>query len=92
MKKNVTSNKIKHVLVENKLNALSEKVKAILSVGLTKDLINKFSILIGGKFFSPGIFQNYLIFIPAGILNILVVLLGLIHGNLMECQEKILKI
>ena len=65
MKKNVTSNKTKHVLVENKLNALSEKVKAILSVGLTKDLINKFSILNGGKFFSSGIFQNYLIFIPA---------------------------
>ena len=29
-----------------------------------KDLINKFSILNGEKYFSSGIFQNYFIFIP----------------------------
>ena len=32
--------------------------------GLTKGLINKFSILNGAKYFSSGIFQNYLVFIP----------------------------
>ena len=29
--------------------------------GLNKDLINKFSILNGTKYFSSGIFQNYLV-------------------------------
>ena len=42
-----------------------KKVEAISRKGLTKDLINKFSILNGAKYFSPGIFQNYLVFIPA---------------------------
>ena len=42
-----------------------EKVKAVSSKVLTKDLINKFSILNGAKYFSSGIFQNYLVFIPA---------------------------
>ena len=65
MNKNVTSNKTKHAIVENELNELSEKVKAISTKGLTKDLINKFSILNGAKYFSSGIFQNYLVFIPA---------------------------
>ena len=60
---------------------------------LTKDLINKFSILHRAKYFSRGIFQN-LIAIPAkkNTLNILVTLLGLICGNLVECQKKLLKI
>ena len=56
--KNVTSNK-------NELNELSEKVKAISTKELTKDLINKFSILNGAKYCSSGMFQNYLVFIPA---------------------------
>ena len=56
--KNVTSNK-------NELNELSKKVKAISTEGLTKDLIDKFSILNGAKYFSLGIFQNYLIFMLA---------------------------
>ena len=42
-----------------------KKVKAIPTKRLTKDLINKFSILNEGKYFSSGTFQNYLIFIPA---------------------------
>ena len=42
-----------------------KKAKAISTKGLTKDLINKFSILNGAKSFSSGMFQNYLIFIPA---------------------------
>ena len=33
--------------------------------GLTKDLIDKFSILNGAKYFSSGLFQNYLVFVPA---------------------------
>ena len=36
--KNVTSNKAKHVLVENELNELSKKVEAMSIKGLTKDL------------------------------------------------------
>ena len=42
-----------------------KKLKAISTKGLTKDLIHKFSILNGAKYFSLGIFQNYLVFIPA---------------------------
>ena len=56
--KNVTSNK-------NELNQLSKKITAISTKRLTKDLINKFSILNGVKYFSSRIFQNYLVFIPA---------------------------
>ena len=58
LNKNVTSNK-------DELNKLSEKVKEISTKGLTEDSINKFSILNGAKYFSSGIFQNYLVFIPA---------------------------
>ena len=39
LNKNVTSNKTKHVLVENELNELSKKVKVISTQGLTKELI-----------------------------------------------------
>ena len=42
-----------------------KKLKQYQQKGLTKDLINKFSILNGGKYFSSGIFQNHLLFIPA---------------------------
>ena len=45
----ITSNKTKHVLVENRLNKLSRKVKAISTKGLIKDLINKYNILNGAK-------------------------------------------
>ena len=79
-------------LNKNELNELSKKVKAISTKGLTKDLINKCSILNGAKYFSSGIFQNYLVFKPArNILNISVAQLGLIRRNLMEYQKKILK-
>ena len=50
----ITSNK-------NKLNELLKKVKEISTKGLTRDLINKISILNGAKYFSSGIFQNYLV-------------------------------
>ena len=56
--KDGTSNK-------NELNELSKKVKAILTKGLTKDLIDKYKMLSGAKYFPSGIFQNYLVFIPA---------------------------
>ena len=83
--KNVTSNK-------NELNELSEKVKVISTNELTKDLINKFSILNGAKYFSSRIFKNYLVFTPAKkYIKYLVALLGLIRGNLMEFQKKVLK-
>ena len=52
-------NKLK-TLNRNELNELSKKVQAI-----SKELIIKFSILIKAKYFSSGIFQNYLVFIPA---------------------------
>ena len=51
LNKNITLNKKKHVHVENKLIELSEKFKAILTKGLTKDLISKYSILNGAKYF-----------------------------------------
>ena len=41
-----------------------KKFKAISRKGLTNDLMNKFSILNGAKYFSSGMFQNYLVFIP----------------------------
>ena len=41
-----------------------KKVKAIPTKGLTKDWIDEFSIINGEKYFSLGIFQNYLVFIP----------------------------
>ena len=48
----------------NELNELLKKVKAT-STRLTKDLINKFSILNRAKYVFSGLFQNYLIFMPA---------------------------
>ena len=76
-------------LNENELNELSKKVKYISAKGLTKDLINKFSILNRAKYFSSRMFQNYLVFIYAkNTLHILLALLGLARGSLMECQKK----
>ena len=40
-------------------------MNAVSTKGLTKDLIDKFSILYGAKCFSSGIFQNYLLFTTA---------------------------
>ena len=42
-----------------------KKIKVISIKGLTKDLIDKFSILNGVKYFPLGIFKNYLVFITA---------------------------
>ena len=57
LNKNVTSNK-------NALNEVSKQVKAISTKRLTKDLINKFSILNEAKCFSSGMFQSCLVFVP----------------------------
>ena len=78
---------------KNQLNELSKKVKATSIKGLIKDLINKFSILNRAKYFPLGIFQNYLVFTLAKkMLNTLLALLVFNHGNLMEYQNKVLKI
>ena len=65
IKKTSFVEKLKAVTNKKELNELSKKVKAISAKGLTKDLINKFSILNGAKYFSLRIFQNYLVFLPA---------------------------
>ena len=93
LNKNVTSNKTKHKLDDNELDELPEKVKAISATGLTKDLVNKFSTLNRAKYFSSGIFQNYLAFIPAKkYIEYFSGTTGIDFWNLMECQKKILKI
>ena len=90
VKKTDFDNKLKNLsLNKNELNKLSKKVKAISTKRLSKHLINKFSILNRAKYFSSGIFQNYLIFIPA---KKYIKYFRNLFGNLMECQKKILKI
>ena len=54
-----------YVPTENELNELSQNVKTISTKILTKDLINKFSTLNSSKYFCLGMFQNYLLLIPA---------------------------
>ena len=51
VKKTNFDNKLKN-LNKNELNGLSKKVKALSTEGLTKHLLNKFSILNGAKLFS----------------------------------------
>ena len=48
---------------KNELNEISEKFKARSTKGFKKDLINKFRILNEAKYFSLGIFENYLVFV-----------------------------
>ena len=87
------NNKIKDVILsKNELNELSKKFEAISTKGLTKDLMNKFKILNGAKYFSFGIFQNHLIFIPAiKYIKYFYATTGIIRGNVIECQKKVLK-
>ena len=66
VKKTDFDNKLKDVASnKNELNELSKNIQAISTKGLKKDLKDKFSILNREKYFSSGIFQNYLVFIPA---------------------------
>ena len=53
-------------------------------------MVDTFSILNGAKYFSLGIFQNYLVVTPDNLI-ILVTLLVLNHRNLKECKKKVLK-
>ena len=50
------------MLVENELDELSEKVEVILTEGLTKDLINWYSIIKGTNNFGEHRLQNWFIF------------------------------
>ena len=52
LNKKVTLNKAKDELTRNELNKLSEKVERKSTKRLTKDLINNYSILNGGKYFA----------------------------------------
>ena len=81
-----------HPIKMNYMN-FKKQLKKISKKGFGKDLIDKFSILNGAKYFSAGIFQNYLVFLPAKkTLNILVALLGANWENLVSCQKKTFKI
>ena len=62
LNKNVTSNKNKTCTCWKWIKGLSKKLKKYQQKGLPKDLINKFSILNGAKYFSPGIPPNFLVF------------------------------
>ena len=70
-----------------------KKVKAISTKGLTKDLIDKFSIFNGAKYFFHEYFKiiQYLYQLK-NTLNIFMPLLEFIRGNRTECQKKVLKI
>ena len=57
--KKVNPNKTRHIEVNTKLE---KKLKIISTKALTADLINKYSILNGAKYFSSNGPQNYLIF------------------------------
>ena len=59
------SNSVKKTDYNTKITKIEKKIKSISTKGLTKDLIDKFSIVNGAKYFSSGMFQNYLVFIPA---------------------------
>ena len=68
-------------------------MKVISTKGTKKDLIDKFSIIDGEKYFILGIFQNNLVFIPTKkTLNVFMELLKFIRGNPIKCQKKVLKI
>ena len=67
-----------------------KNVQAISTKRLAKDLINKFIILNGAKYFSSGIFEYCLVLYQLkNTVNILVTLFRLIRRNLMECQKKL---
>ena len=85
LNKNVTSNK-------NELSEPLKKVKAISTKGLTKNLINKFSILFINIFLQEYFKVIYYLYQLKNTLNILEPLFRLVCGNLMEFQKKILKI
>ena len=60
--KKVTWNKSRHVLVENQLNNLSEKVKLVSMKRLTKHLLYAYNITNCAKYFIEHRSQNYFMF------------------------------
>ena len=91
--KKITLSKTAHVEVKNKLDELSKKIKVISMKRLIKDLINKHSVLKGAKYFFLAYYKNiqYLNQL-INMLNFLVAAKKFVHGNLKECQKKVLKI
>ena len=78
---------IKILLLKNLIKLTSKNFTARLKqanlVCISNKFSNKFSILDGAKYFSLGIFQNYLVFIPAKkYIKYLVALVGLNPENL----------
>ena len=63
LNKIATLNKTVHSPIQDELNEVSVKVELTSTYGFTKDLINKYSILSGEKYFSSGLLQNYSVFI-----------------------------
>lgn len=51
-----------HVQVLKKLNNLSGEIKLLSTKGLTKDLINEYSIVNSAKYFSDGGSQSNFVF------------------------------
>ena len=90
--KKVTLNKARDIGSAKKLNYLSEKIKLISTNGLTKFLINKYSILSDANFFSLDELQNYLVFISIAKYQFLVLQLKCIYRHLKKYQEKVSKI
>ena len=81
------------MLVEKESNELSKNVKTISTKRLTKDLINGYKIFIDVKYYSSGIFQNCLVFIPAKkYIKYFSGTTQIICGNIIECQKKIRRI
>ena len=91
--KKITLSKTAHAEVKNKLDELPEKIKVISMKKLIKDLINKHSVLKGAKYFFLACYKNiqYLNQL-INMLNFLVAAKKFVHGNLKECQKKVLKI
>ena len=90
LNKNITLNKTRNVEFKNKQDDLPKKIKLISINRLTEDLINKYSILHGAKYFSSDGLQNYLVFVSARHVGFHTNH-GKVRGNVQECQKKVLK-
>ena len=72
----------------NYMNYQKKLKKEMSTKGLIKDLINKYSILNGAKYFSLEVLKTYLIVTSVNkYFKLLVTQLKFIRGNLMESQE-----
>ena len=67
--------------------------KILSTKGLTKDMVNKYRILNGAKYFSSGVLQNYIVFISASkSIELFIGSQPIINGNLKEYLKNFLKI